>query len=123
MDKTIEILLNGSRVLVRRFPIETKTDSGLILPDYISTDKEAVGTGKRLDPFQKRGEVIAIGIDCSETFKSNFTIGDIVHFGPHAVEPVPLEKQTGVEDSTEYVLIDSYSIHWKELGSTATQSR
>jgi co-chaperonin GroES (HSP10) len=73
MDKTIEILLNGSRVLVRRFPIETKTDSGLILPDYISTDKEAVGTGKRLDPFQKRGEVIAIGIDCSETFKSNFT--------------------------------------------------
>jgi co-chaperonin GroES (HSP10) len=113
--KELNILLNGSRVLVRRIEMPSKTDSGLVLPRQYMDDKHEVGTVRDLDPYQKRGVIERIGVDCSESFREHFKEGDIVHFGPHGYEPVPLVKDK-VDENSPYVLVEQYQIHWKELG-------
>jgi co-chaperonin GroES (HSP10) len=112
--KELSILLNGSRVLVERIAMPTKTDGGLILPKQYMDDKTEVGMVRDLDPFQKRGVIVAMGWNCSEGFKSHYSIGDVVHFSPGSYEPVPISKDK-IDENSPYVLIDEYSIHWKEI--------
>jgi len=121
MDKNLNILLNGNNVLVERFEMPKQTESGLILPEAYANDKDGVGTVNRLDPWQKRGVITKIGMSCSEEFKKNFKEGDIVHFGFGGVEPIPIRKDVMVED-TPFILINEWSIHWKELEESVASS-
>lgn len=107
-------IINGNLILVKRLPVAKKTKSGLVLPEsYIDPKTDVSKPVNTTDKFQKRGHIIGIGISCSKEFKEHFKEGDEVHFGPNSFEPVPLDKEN-ITESTEYVLINEYSIHYKE---------
>jgi len=108
------VLMNGTYVLIEREPRKAVTDSGILLPDTYNNDKRDVGTVERIDPYQKKGRILAIGIDCSESFKENFKVGDMVHFAPGSFDVAILDKDTLTIDP-KYIITDSYSIHWKEV--------
>jgi co-chaperonin GroES (HSP10) len=108
-----KILLNGSKLLVRRFKVPEKTESGIIVPNHYLNQKESVSEVHNLDPYQKRGVIESIGISVSESFKEHYKIGDIVCFGPNACMPVPLRRDVIDEDSP-YALIEEWAIDWKE---------
>jgi len=110
----MERVLNGSKVMLERLEMPKKTESGIVLPSSYVNDKEDVNKTLQLDPYQKRGRIMHIGIACSELFRENFKVGDIVHFGPNSYMPVPLDKEVMQED-TPYVLIDEWSIDWKDI--------
>ena len=112
-EKELNIVLNGTACLIERFPMPKKTESGLLLPESYVNSKEDVNQTLRLDPYQKRGRILRIGISCSEKFRENFKEGDIIHFSGEGVMPVPLRKDVYVEES-EFALINEWAIHWKE---------
>jgi co-chaperonin GroES (HSP10) len=45
-----KILLNGSKLLVRRFKVPEKTESGIIVPNSYLNPKESVSEVHTLDP-------------------------------------------------------------------------
>jgi co-chaperonin GroES (HSP10) len=112
-DKLLNITLNNTSVLVKRFPVPKATQSGLIIPTSFTNEKQDTSEVYHTDEFQKRGEIVHISPFCSEGFRDVFKVGDKVHFCPNCFRPVPLDKEH-LSDSTEFILVDQYCIDWKE---------
>lgn len=113
-EQDLNILLNGTRILVEREKVAQKTKSGIIVPDSFIKAKESVSEVHTLDPYQKRGRIVGMGVGVSSKFREHFAIGDMIHFGPHACNPVPIRKDV-IDDNSPYALLDEFQVDWKEL--------
>ena len=87
----------GDRVLVRPFDeseLESKTDSGIIIPDTVQKDKP------------EQGEVVAVGEGCyenGELVKPAVSVGDKVVFSKFGYDEITIEGE-------EYYILKSDNI-------------
>jgi len=85
VDK-IEII--GAKVMIRMFKLYKYTKDGMYIGGRTIEVPTESGTRKRIEElpddfqYQQRGVVVNIGLGCSEHFKNNIKVGDVVDIDP-----------------------------------------